>query len=159
MQAQVFPESDAIWSIKSDDLLVGGDIYKGGVWYYGLSGDTIIGDKSYNKFYLLNDTTLNIDSKDIYVGGFRQEGKKVWFRPNSNFFSLSYEDDPPYPDETILYDFSKNAGDTIWQLVLARRLQSDTEAIPVNQLKGIYLYQIQKNGEIMKAGKQMILTK
>ena len=133
MQAQVFPKSDAIWSIKSDDIVVGpgqGDIYKGGVWYYGLSGDTIIGDKSYNKLYLLNDTTLNIDSKDIYVGGFRQEGKKVWFRPSSNFFSLSDEDDPPYPEETILYDFSKNVGDTIWHSFDTRTMK-DSIAISV----------------------------
>ena len=115
LQAQVFPTSDAIWSIKSDDVEFAGEIKKGGVWYYGLSGDTIIGDVSYNKLYLLNDTTLNIDSKDKYVGGFWQEEKKVWFRPSSDYFRyIEYYGNPPYTEETILYDFSKNAGDTIW---------------------------------------------
>jgi len=114
MQAQVFPTSDAIWSMKSDDVEFVGEITKGGVWYYGLSGDTIIGDKSYNKLYLLNDTTLNIGSKDVYVGGFRQEEKKVWFRPSFPPFYPLYEEDLPNPEEALLYDFSKNVGDTIW---------------------------------------------
>jgi|GEM_PF-4790822 len=102
----VFPTSDAIWNIQLDRPS-----------FYGLSGDTIIEGKSYNKLYLLNDTTLNIDSKDEYVGGFRQEDKKVWFRPGWDFFRLSYNNSP-YPEETILYDFSKNVGDTIWHNLL-----------------------------------------
>jgi hypothetical protein len=97
-----FPTSDAIWNIQLDRL-----------YFYGLSGDTLIEDKSYNKLYLLYDTDLNIDSRDKYVGGFRQEDKKVWFRPSRDFFYLLYNDSP-YPEETILYDFSKNVGDTIW---------------------------------------------
>ena len=103
VQAQVFPESDAIWNILID----------GNEHYYGLSGDTIISDTIYNKLYLLNDTTLVIDSEDEYVGGFRQEGKRVWFRPNR-------PDDwwPGSPRETLLYDFSKNVGDTIWHNII-----------------------------------------
>jgi len=103
VQAQVFPESDAIWNIQID----------GKKHYYGLSGDTIISDIVYNKLYLLNDTTLNIGKNDEYIGGFRQEGKKVWFRPSFPLFYPLY-DDLPYPEETLLYDFSKNVGDTIW---------------------------------------------
>ena len=106
----VFPQSDALWNIQID----------GKEYYYGLSGDTIIGDKSYNKLYLLNDTTLNIDSKNVYVGGFRQDERKVWFRPSSDYFYLPYDDDlPSYSKETLLYDFSKNTGDTIWHNSIA----------------------------------------
>ena len=106
-QAQVFPESDAIWNIQID----------GKEYYYGLSGDTIINDTDYNKLYLLNDTTLIIDSADEYLGGFRQEEKTVWFRPSFPPFYPLY-DYTPYPEETVLYDFSKNTGDTIWHNVI-----------------------------------------
>jgi hypothetical protein len=99
----VFPESDAIWNIQID----------GKEHYYGLSGDTIINDTIYNKLYLLNDTTLIIDSGDEYIGGFRQEEKKVYFRPN-----LPADLFPQYPQETLLYDFSKNVGDTIWHNIV-----------------------------------------
>jgi len=100
----VFPTSDAIWNIKID----------GKENYYGLSGDTIIDSKLYNKLYLLNDTTLNIDSGDMYIGGFREEGEKVWFKPNlsSNYFINPLY--TQYQEETLLYDFSKSVGDTIW---------------------------------------------
>ncbi|MDR1652974.1 MAG: T9SS type A sorting domain-containing protein [Prevotellaceae bacterium] len=111
----VFPTSDAIWNIQRDDIVIDGvRVFEGSALYYGLSGDTIVGDKAYNKLYLLNDTVLNINSADRYVGGLRQEGKKVWFRPSPDFFTVSEEGSSPYPKETILYDFSKNAGDTIW---------------------------------------------
>ena len=100
-QAQVFPTSDAIWNIQIN----------WSEYYYGLSGDTIINSKLYNKLYFLNKSTLTIDSENMYIGGFRQDGKKVWFRPkHSNIHSY----DDPYPEETILYDFSKDVGDTIW---------------------------------------------
>jgi hypothetical protein len=92
-----FPRADAIWNIKINDR------YEE---YYGLSGDTIIDNKFYNKLYLLNDTTLNIDAEDEYYGCFRQEGKKVWYRF------------PSFRNETLLYDFSKNVGDTIWHDVI-----------------------------------------
>jgi len=103
----VFPTSDAIWNISIN----------GKEHYYGLTGDTIIDSKSYNKLYLLNDTTLSIDLNDVYVGGFRQEEKKVWFRP---YFPDDYYiyDFPQYPKETLLYDFSKNKGDTIWHNII-----------------------------------------
>jgi hypothetical protein len=106
----VFPESDAIWNIQ-----INGEEH-----YYGLSGDTTFNDTVYNKLYLLNDTTLVIDPNDEYVGGFRQEGKKVWFRPSfSPFYPLYYPlYYPPYSEETLLYDFSKNEGDTIWHDII-----------------------------------------
>jgi hypothetical protein len=94
----VFPESDAIWNIHA---FRNGDFFK--EYLYGLSGDTIINDKKYNKLYFLNDTTLNIDNNDIYVGGFRLENKQVWFLLNSN--------PDNWVDEYILYDFSKEVSE------------------------------------------------
>ncbi len=115
IQAQVqdvFPTSGAIWNVQP---------YGGAEIYYGLTGDTIINDTTYNKLYLLNDTTLNIDKDDIYVGGIRQKDQKVWFRLNvqNHLASLSYLNSHWHQNEgsfeTLLYDFSKNKGDTIWQ--------------------------------------------
>jgi hypothetical protein len=106
LSQNVFPESDAIWNIQINEK----------EYYYGLSGDTIVNDTIYNKLYLLNDTTLNIGTEDEYIGGFRQEGKKVWFHPhlpvdwNSEYLQ--------YPHETLLYDFSKKEGDTIWHNIV-----------------------------------------
>jgi len=44
----------------------------------------------------------------------------------------------------------------IGQLILQKRLQSGKEGVSINQLKGIYLYQVQKGREIVKTGKIMI---
>jgi hypothetical protein len=104
----VFPRSDAIWNIKINDR------YEE---YYGLSGDTIIDNKLYNKLYLLNDTTLNIDAEDEYYGCFRQEDKKVWYRPA---FVISHSYDVEAEEETLLYDFSKNEGDTVWHNLILK---------------------------------------
>jgi len=109
MQPQnVFPTSGAIWNIHIDGI----------EHYYGLTGDTIFNDTIYNKLYLLNDTTLVIDHNDVYIGGLRQEEKKVWFRPDNfpHIFGLGEK-------ESLLHDFSKNVGDTIWHNIFGPQLE------------------------------------
>ncbi|MDH6354786.1 hypothetical protein M2132_001117 [Dysgonomonas sp. PH5-45] len=88
-----FPKSDAIWVIHLYDI----DWKKGEQYIYGLLGDTIVNDMEYQKLYLLNDTILTINSRDIYVGGIRQEGTKVYIKPadNKNQEEL---------DEFLMYD-------------------------------------------------------
>ncbi len=104
---EIFPTSDAIWNIQR---FVNSSIQN--EWIYGLSGDTIFNNEIYHKLYLLNDTTLVIDSKDILIGGFRLENKKVWFRP------FTFEDtDFDKINESLLYDFSKQVGDTITRFI------------------------------------------
>ena len=97
----IFPESDAIWSYHR---------YRNNSydeeWLYGLSGDTIINGVTYNKLYALNDTTLQIDENDIYVGGFRQEDKKLWFRPGTYEYGR-------LDRELLIFDFGKNIGEVI----------------------------------------------
>ncbi len=101
---EIFPISDAIWNINEG----------GKERMYGLSGDTIINDTLYQKLYFLNDTTLIIDNNDEYVGGIRQGDKKVYFRPA--YFTNTDIHGNPIENylEILLYDFSKNVGDTIW---------------------------------------------
>lgn len=99
----VFPESDAIWNYHQ---YANGTLLNG--WVYGLSGDTLIDNVSYSKLYLLNDTILQIDEEDKYLGGFRQEDKKVWFRPAE----IPYEE--RLNREYLLFDFGKEVGELIY---------------------------------------------
>lgn len=93
---KVFPTSDAIWNVH---------LYKNGYYkheiFYGLVGDTIVNDMTYNKLYSLPDTIL-IENEYGYLGGIRQEGKQVWFLPGWVEW-----------DEFLLYDFSKETGDWV----------------------------------------------
>ncbi len=94
-----FPDSNAIWNVNP----VSSDGYATGEILYGLKGDTVISDTLYKKLYLLTDTTLEDESLGEYLGGFRIEEQKVWFKPT--YWNYS---------NILLYDFSKNIGDTIW---------------------------------------------
>lgn len=92
-----FPDSSAIWNVSTNNLGTG-------ELHYGLKGDSLINDTLYNKVYLITDTTFNSMYLKEFVGGVRQNAGKVWFRPDTaNGFT-----------EFLLYDFTKNIGDTIW---------------------------------------------
>ena len=99
-QDEVFPTKDAIWNI-----VISGPNMKS--YFYGLTGDTVIDSQTYNKLYLLNDTLLLIDSKDIYVGGIRQSDKKVYMKPADTKYGEEIE-------EFLMYDFSVKEGDVIY---------------------------------------------
>ena len=94
-----FPDSNAIWNVNyinsvgtpTDEML------------YGLKDDTLINDTLYNKLYMLSDTTLSNENLQDYIGCFRQEGQKVWFKPAYWTYS-----------DILLYDFSASVGDTVW---------------------------------------------
>jgi hypothetical protein len=90
----IFPDSNAIWNVD----IVGSPRYIN----YGIIGDTVIHDTAYAKLYMLFDTTLSINNVKEYMGGIRQENKKVLFRP-------AYWSRP----DILLYDFSAKIGDTI----------------------------------------------
>jgi len=95
--SEVFPTSDAIWVIHT---------YGNGThqYVYGLSGDTIINEKAYQKLYLLNDTTLTITNEDIYVAGIRQTPEKqVWIQPAEKKDGTTFE-------EFLMYDFGAEIG-------------------------------------------------
>jgi hypothetical protein len=94
-----FPDSNAIWNVNT---LSTNGIPKSEM-LYGLYGDTLINDTLYHKMYLLKDTTLSDKNLKVYLGGFRQENQKVWFKPE--YWN--------YPD-FLLYDFTKQIGDTVW---------------------------------------------
>ncbi len=113
-----FPDSGAIWSEHYSygeptwpDTVVKPDSYE----RFAENGeDTIIGGKVYKKLYMfLHDTVFNKENA-VYVGGIREENKRIYF----------YADTPVHPykpildtvnhEEILLYDFNVNVGDTIW---------------------------------------------
>ena len=94
-----FPSTNAIWNVNH--INAGGDPTD--ELLYGIKGDTLINDTLYNKLYSLSDSTLTDASLQDYIGGFRQEGQKVWFKASY----WSYQD-------ILLYDFSASVGDTVW---------------------------------------------
>jgi len=94
-----FPDSNAIWNVNYINS-VGTPTHE---MLYGLKGDTLINDTIYNKLYTLLDTTLFDESLQDYIGSFRQESHKVWFKPAY----WTYQD-------ILLYDFSASVGDTVW---------------------------------------------
>lgn len=92
-----FPQSNAIWNSVGDNM------FSGNLWRfrYGVQGDTIINNTNYTKVYSLFDTTL-VHPWSTYFGGLRENDNKQVFLLMPGF------------EETILYDFSLEVGDTIW---------------------------------------------
>ena len=88
-----FPTSNAIWneSIRSNYRV------------FGLLGDTTFNDTVYSKLYLFSDTILSEEYKSAYIGSFRNEGQKVFFKP------AIWEQ-----ADILLYDFGVAIGDTVW---------------------------------------------
>lgn len=106
-EEKVFPTSDAIWVVHLFEEGGGEPEEDKQQLVYGLSGDTIISTKNYQKLYLLSDTLLTITEADVYVGGIRQENKKVWMLPADQSDGTAFE-------EFLLYDFSVELGDSIY---------------------------------------------
>lgn len=72
---------------------------------YVLNSDTIINQVKYNRLCL---EVGNLNSPTIRpIGGIREENKKIYFIGND---FLGY----PHDEELILYDFSKQVGDTVF---------------------------------------------
>jgi hypothetical protein len=87
---------------------------------YFVSGDTIIGNYRYHKIF----QTYNYDTK--YVGAFRESNKVVlyigmdywWFDTDTS---------------VILYDFTKNIGDTVYTGKFHRNIIVEIDSIPVSE--------------------------
>jgi hypothetical protein len=94
-----FPTSNAIWNytVSAEDYY--GNRGERNV-YYTIYGNTIVNDYTYNKLYTTFDTIMCGDNLGEFIGGFRQDGQKVYFRPNNG-------------EEFLLYDFGVSVGDTI----------------------------------------------
>ena len=100
-QDEVFPTKDAIWNIYIPER--GAMVTS---HYYGFVGDTVFDGLSYRKLYLLKDSVLIENPENVYVGGVRVSGKKVYMRPTDTATGKLLE-------EFLMYDFSMKAGDEI----------------------------------------------
>ena len=100
-QDEVFPTKDAIWNIYIPER--GAMVTS---HYYGFVGDTVFNELSYRKLYLLKDSVLQENPLNIYVGGVRVSGKKVYMRPTDTATGRLLE-------EFLMYDFSVKVGDEI----------------------------------------------
>ncbi len=92
-----FPTSGAIWNSTGHNVFTNA----GCEFRFGVYGDTVINALTWTKVYTLFDTTL-ISPTAEYFGAIREdENRRVWFTK-------------PDMGESILYDFSAEAGDTIF---------------------------------------------
>ena len=109
-----FPTSNAIWYIEN--RYHGFGFGSSRSFLYGLIGETsfTINDTAYtySKLCLISDTILSEESIKGYIGGFRNEGQKVFF----NFLEQYYldEDSLEYSPDILLFDFGAEVGDTVW---------------------------------------------
>ena len=101
-QDEVFPTKDAIWNIYIPER--GAMVTS---HYYGFVGDTVFDALSYRKLYLLKDSVLRENPENVYVGGVRVSGKKVYMRPTDTATGKLLE-------EFLMYDFSAKVGDEVF---------------------------------------------
>lgn len=96
-----FPDSNAVWSyVLCDICQIGPCSPPCYSYYYNIKGDTMINSINYNKLYQTWDSSL---TNLAYYGSLREDSfKRVYY--------VSVND----TNEFLLYDFSKNVGDTIW---------------------------------------------
>ncbi len=100
--AQVYvqmPVENAIWS---EYYLVYDNINPQIYPYYIIeNGDTMINNLTYHKIVMSNDTVIDF-SEDSYTGCFREDiNEAVYFLPKDSI------------NEVLMYDFSKQVGDTV----------------------------------------------
>jgi hypothetical protein len=109
-----FPTGNAIWS----EYYVSEEQPSPPWFYYyydkiAMTGeDTTISGKIYKKLYLFNDSVFNINNA-TYLGGIREENKKIYYLGDT------IRSVPPIwgsLQETLLYDFNLNIGDTLHQI-------------------------------------------
>jgi hypothetical protein len=94
------PTSNAIWS--EYDIWWGGYIPEISPYYMVITGDTIINNNTYHKIVQSLDTIIDMTT-DCFRGSFREDtNKSVYFLPKDSI------------NEVLIYDFSKNVGDTIY---------------------------------------------
>ncbi len=97
-----FPVENANWNVLLNNDWIYGNILR----RYSVLGDTTINEEKFNKLYIESGDTLN--PKHQYIGAYREENKRIYYRGKA---VLNYKTSN---DEMLLYDFTKQIGDTIW---------------------------------------------
>jgi hypothetical protein len=100
-----FPTTNANWNIYLLSSCSEGMPPMPSLMRFCLSGDTTLMDKTYHKLFLEKGDTAGPEI--TFWGGIREEDKKVYYT------GPGYLGDYSYGVEFLLYDFSRQAGDTI----------------------------------------------
>lgn len=116
-----FPDSNAIWNhyfeIGESKSYTNTSMY----YSYGLMGDTTINAISYSKLYEFSDTVFN--SYAEYLGGLREDTLRKVYYTGKDFWGGDFA------DEILLYDFSKNIGDTIEYGIWGETIIQDIDSV------------------------------
>ena len=112
-----FPKSDATWSEWYEYSYPDGYPYKEAYETFSVNGeDTLINRKTYTKLFMDRQTRYKLSEasggkeelKDVvYVGGLREENKKIWFLGDTIIHHLK---PISINEEILLYDFSLEVG-------------------------------------------------
>lgn len=108
-----FPDSGAVWNNANYVYSLQDTVYS----QYGIIGDTSFSLIPYHKLYLLNDTSLD-PTNATYIGALREQSKKIFFR-----YVYCQE-------EILLYDFTKQVGDSIHSLFSENEIWSCDSITP-----------------------------
>jgi hypothetical protein len=107
-----FPTENAVWSEEywfSSENKYSIHSYE----RFAINGeDTLINNKVYKKLYLFYDTIFNSNTA-IYLGGIREENKKIYYLGDTVHQGKPLTDYYGFNQEILLYDFSLNIGDTL----------------------------------------------
>ncbi|MDL2262870.1 T9SS type A sorting domain-containing protein [Bacteroidales bacterium OttesenSCG-928-I21] len=107
-----FPTDNAIWNYKvwADDFFSSNNGERN--VYYVICGDTIVDDIVYDKLYSNLDTVICGENLGQFIGGFRQDGQKVYFLPyNCYYYNNNWR--CSFGSEFLLYDFGLSIGEEI----------------------------------------------
>lgn len=115
-----FPKSDATWSEWYEYSYPDGYPYKEAYETFSVNGeDTLINGKTYTKLFMDRQTVYKLSEAGggkeelkemVYVGGLREENKKIWFLGDTIIHHLK---PISINEEILLYDFSLEVGDTV----------------------------------------------
>ena len=122
------PTSNSIWS--EYDIWWEGYIPETTPYYMVITGDTIINDISYHKIVQSWGDTIIDMTIDHFRGCFREDtNKSVYFLPNDSI------------NEVLIYDFSKNIGDTIYVIGGSLQWKSGYDTLPhiINEIDSVFI--------------------
>ena len=114
-----FPDSSAQWVYYCGWLSWEGNYVVGANERHFLFGDTLIESIEYTKVFYEESAYGEFPdtSNSVFVGGVREELGKVFYRGELTFDHTILENPDSIPDEILLYDFTTEVGDTIFNVV------------------------------------------
>ncbi len=101
-----FPDSNAVWSEVYYPSNAPAVYNK----YALFNEDTLVNGINYHKLFHTENKSKITRENSVCIGGIREDNKKVFIKYVDGF----KPDEPYYQKEFMLYNFSLNEGDTVW---------------------------------------------